>query len=63
MNVREFPEAGADAVDHLAARDNFFHHPARGVNRSVRATSDCNFLAAMSDARDFREGKRPAIEV
>lgn len=63
MDVGELPEASVNAVDDLAARDNFLNYPTRGMNRRMRARRDRHFFAGAGDARYFREGKRPAVEL
>ncbi len=55
VNVGQLAEPGADAINHLTARDDLFHHSAGSVDRGVCLGRDLDRLPVKRDASDFFE--------
>ena len=55
LNVGQFSEAGADAIDDLPARDDLLHDATRSLNRGVRLRRNLHRLGRERDTGDFRE--------
>jgi hypothetical protein len=55
LNVGEFSEASADAVDDLPARDDLLDHTTGSVDCGMRLRRDLDRLELERDASDFGE--------
>jgi hypothetical protein len=55
MDVGQFSETGAYAVDDAALGDNFLDHSAGGMDSRVRRGPDLDGVARIGDVRNLRE--------
>jgi hypothetical protein len=63
VDIGQFAETGADAVDHPALRDDFLDHLARCPNSRMRGRGHSNRCLAVRDLRNFRKRQRLASQL